>query len=126
MATNCVSVHETYIALEPSLDGEEPTAFKAVVLSPVPGLFHAYNDFVEAFEGGFEILNDFLSQNIGIREILGSPHRFSETLHRDQLQTEPKKDFGIGYFGFLLPNQRLVAEKLVVPPSFLGAVLSEL
>ena len=33
MATNCVSVHGTYSALEPSLDGEEPTAFKAVVLS---------------------------------------------------------------------------------------------
>ena len=33
MATNCVSVHGTYIALEPSLDGKEPTAFKAVVLS---------------------------------------------------------------------------------------------
>jgi hypothetical protein len=30
MATNCVSVHGTYIALEPSLDGKEPTAFKAV------------------------------------------------------------------------------------------------
>jgi hypothetical protein len=28
-----VSVHGTYIALEPSLDGKEPTAFKAVVLS---------------------------------------------------------------------------------------------
>jgi hypothetical protein len=28
-----VSVHGTYSALEPSLDGEEPTAFKAVVLS---------------------------------------------------------------------------------------------
>jgi hypothetical protein len=33
VATSCVSVHGTYIALEPSLDGEEPTAFKAVVLS---------------------------------------------------------------------------------------------
>ena len=33
MATNCVSVHRIYIALEPSLDGKEPTAFKAVVLS---------------------------------------------------------------------------------------------
>ena len=33
VATNCVSVHGTYIALEPSLDGKEPTAFKAVVLS---------------------------------------------------------------------------------------------
>ena len=33
MTTNCVSVHGTYIALEPSLDGKEPTAFKAVVLS---------------------------------------------------------------------------------------------
>ena len=33
MATNCVSVHGIYIALEPSLDGKEPTAFKAVVLS---------------------------------------------------------------------------------------------
>jgi hypothetical protein len=28
-----LSVHGTYIALEPSLDGKEPTAFKAVVLS---------------------------------------------------------------------------------------------
>jgi hypothetical protein len=28
-----VSVHGIYIALEPSLDGKEPTAFKAVVLS---------------------------------------------------------------------------------------------
>jgi hypothetical protein len=28
-----VSVHRIYIALEPSLDGKEPTAFKAVVLS---------------------------------------------------------------------------------------------
>ena len=33
MAINCVSVHRIYIALEPSLDGKEPTAFKAVVLS---------------------------------------------------------------------------------------------
>jgi hypothetical protein len=33
VATNCVSVHRIYIALEPSLDGKEPTAFKAVVLS---------------------------------------------------------------------------------------------
>jgi hypothetical protein len=33
MATNCMSVHGIYIALEPSLDGKEPTAFKAVVLS---------------------------------------------------------------------------------------------
>ena len=33
MATNCVSVHRIYIALEPSLDGKEPTAFKAVFLS---------------------------------------------------------------------------------------------
>ena len=33
MATNCVSVHRIYIALEPSLDGKEPTAFQAVVLS---------------------------------------------------------------------------------------------
>ena len=33
VATNCVSVPGTHIALEPSLDGEEPTAFKAVVLS---------------------------------------------------------------------------------------------
>ena len=49
MATNCVSVHRIYIALEPSLDGKEPTAFKAVVLSyshhtsmsreiPIPGI----------------------------------------------------------------------------------------
>jgi len=37
-----VSVHGTYIALEPSLDGEEPTAFKAVVLSFVLG-FEAKN-----------------------------------------------------------------------------------
>jgi hypothetical protein len=28
-----VSVHRIYIALEPSLDGKEPTAFQAVVLS---------------------------------------------------------------------------------------------
>jgi len=33
VATNCVSAHRIYIALEPSLDGKEPTAFKAVVLS---------------------------------------------------------------------------------------------
>jgi hypothetical protein len=33
VATKCVSVYGTYIALEPSLDGKEPTAFKAVVLS---------------------------------------------------------------------------------------------
>ena len=33
VATYCVSVHRIYIALEPSLDGKEPTAFKAVVLS---------------------------------------------------------------------------------------------
>ena len=33
VATNCVSVHGTCIALEPSLDGKEPTAFKAVGLS---------------------------------------------------------------------------------------------
>ena len=32
---NCVSVHRIYIALEPSLDGKEPTTFKAVVLSLV-------------------------------------------------------------------------------------------
>ena len=30
-----MSVHRIYIALEPSLDGKEPTAFKAVVLSPL-------------------------------------------------------------------------------------------
>ncbi len=39
VATNCVSVHGTYIALEPSLDGTEPTAFKAVVLSEHPRVF---------------------------------------------------------------------------------------
>jgi hypothetical protein len=33
MATDSVSGHGTYIALEPSLDGKEPTALKAVVLS---------------------------------------------------------------------------------------------
>jgi hypothetical protein len=33
VATKCVSVYGTYIALEPSLDGKEPPAFKAVVLS---------------------------------------------------------------------------------------------
>ena len=39
VATNCVSVHGTYIALEPSLDGKEPTASKAVVLSYRGGLY---------------------------------------------------------------------------------------
>jgi hypothetical protein len=38
VATNCVSVHGTYIALEPSLDGEGTTAFKAVVLSLISHL----------------------------------------------------------------------------------------
>jgi hypothetical protein len=41
VATNCVSVHGTYIALEPSLDGEEPTAFKAVVLSLISHLSYS-------------------------------------------------------------------------------------
>jgi len=46
VATNCVSVHGTYIALEPSLDGEEPTAFNAVVLSLIShlSLFHLVNN----------------------------------------------------------------------------------
>ena len=39
VATNCVSVHGTYIALQPSLDGKEPTASKAVVLSYRSGLY---------------------------------------------------------------------------------------
>jgi hypothetical protein len=43
VATNCVSVHRIYIALEPSLDGKEPTAFKAVVLSFLDNSWD-YND----------------------------------------------------------------------------------
>ncbi len=46
VATNCVSVHGTYIALEPSLDGEGPTAFKVVGLSLIShlSLFHLVNN----------------------------------------------------------------------------------
>lgn len=46
MATNGVSVHGTYIALEPSLDGKEPTAFKAVVLSSIFFLVRVYREGV--------------------------------------------------------------------------------
>jgi hypothetical protein len=28
-------------------------------------------DFAESFERGFEIVDDFLSENIGIREVVG-------------------------------------------------------
>ena len=46
VARNCVSVHGTFVALEPSLDGEGPTAFKAVGLSLIShlSLFHLVNN----------------------------------------------------------------------------------
>jgi len=28
-------------------------------------------DFAELFEGGFEVFDDFLSENVGIRKIIG-------------------------------------------------------
>jgi hypothetical protein len=30
-------------------------------------------DFAELFEGGFEVLDDFLAENIGIRMVVGFP-----------------------------------------------------